>query len=53
MVEPAGRVGAAEWGGVAQRLLAERKKIAEAVSRALGDFHFKPVGMDPARCKAP
>ncbi|CAJ1437858.1 unnamed protein product [Effrenium voratum] len=24
---------------------------ALAVSRALGDFHFKPAGMDPARCK--
>ena len=24
----------------------------QAVSRALGDFHFKPSGMDPAKCKA-
>lgn len=24
---------------------------ALAVSRALGDFHFKPSGMDPAKCK--
>eukprot|EP00931_Biecheleriopsis_adriatica_P088681 TRINITY_DN62951_c0_g1_i1.p1 TRINITY_DN62951_c0_g1~~TRINITY_DN62951_c0_g1_i1.p1 ORF type:complete len:426 (+),score=84.15 TRINITY_DN62951_c0_g1_i1:127-1404(+) len=24
---------------------------ALAVSRALGDFHFKPAGMDPAKCK--
>ena len=24
----------------------------KAVSRALGDFHFKPSGMDPAKCKA-
>lgn len=24
---------------------------ALAVSRAIGDFHFKPVGMEPAKCK--
>lgn len=24
---------------------------ALAVSRALGDFHFKPEGMEPAKCK--
>ena len=25
--------------------------FSKAVSRAMGDFHFKPPGMDPSKCK--
>ena len=34
------------------RTVQKPSRFQKAVSRALGDFHFKPSGMDPAKCKA-